>query len=227
MKNAHSIYILNSLKAKESLVASKLIPTNRKPSVQKWLNTASDEDIEALALDSGFNADTIITSDDIVLADMPTPSVTKTTDSKGNAIAINTVNLSLNKFNRVKVYNKEGFTGQFKMAYYFNYGEKSVKTQSKLLDKLLLANELHIEDEFLFKLDSIKITRVPAVGDNKGYSFYEGAVLEKDTEILEDAREGINKRENAIALMSKTAQEKINESTAELEIAKFHEMFPV
>jgi hypothetical protein len=158
---------------------------------------------------------------------MPTPSVTKTTDSKGNAIAINTVNLSLNKFNRVKVYNKEGFTGQFKMAYYFNYGEKSVKTHSKLLDKLLLANELHIEDEFLFKLDSIKITRVPAVGDNKGYSFYEGAVLEKDTEILEDAREGINKRENAIALMSKTAQEKINESTAELEIAKFHEMFPV
>ena len=30
-----------------------------------------------------------------------------------------------------------------------------------------------------------------------------------------------------LALMSKTAQEKINESTAELEIAKFHEMFPV
>ena len=106
MKKSQSIYITNSIKARESLFTNKLIPANKKASVTKWLNSASDEDIEALATDSGWNADTIITSKDIVVADAPASEMRAVTDSNGVVQSIEIVNLTFLRATPKKNYNK-------------------------------------------------------------------------------------------------------------------------
>jgi hypothetical protein len=225
MKKSQSIYITNSLKARESLFTNKLIPANKKASVTKWLNSASDEDIEALAIDSGWNADTIITSKDIVVADAPASEMRTVIDSNGDTQSVEIVNLTFLRATPKKNYNKNGWDGTFVLAFFFKYGSKTVKTHSKLLARMRKNGELVKGDTFPFKMDSITLTHVPANGNTKGYSFYEGATLEASVEAMEDTRAILDARELALAGMSKAAQLKIADVTADAEIKAFHEEF--
>jgi hypothetical protein len=227
MKNLHINYISESNKAKETLFNNKEIPKTSNASVAKWLKNATDEEIEALAIDSGYTEDTIIipntynTEDVIDVESEPMEAI----DSKGRPISVNVYNLPFLKTRNEDVYKAGVKTGQKIRSFIFAFGNATIKTYSNMLAVARSNGELLKGDIIPFRADTCELTHVPAKGDSKAYSFWQGATFEAGSEIMQDAREQAEEREEAFAEMSKEGQAKTLDRIAETESDDFLNRF--
>jgi len=225
MKTSQITFITNSLKAREILTKAKMIPSSSKANVATWLESASDEDIDAIARKADWTEDTVAVAKKDVKMTLPAGAVKESvtiTDSKGNDIAVDVVNCTLIRRARVWINPKDAprYRG---LVFRFRFGNTTIKTSSKLLEKAYADGELEKGDIIPFKFASIKLNVVPAdvkLGTD-AYSFYEGAILETGNEMLEDAREAVEARETDLASMSKGAQAKIEAQSDDRQVEAF------
>jgi len=219
MKTVQINFIANSLKAREILFTNKLIPAKRKSSVAKWLESASDDEIKDLAVESGWTEETIITSKDIK-TDVPVgveATDMTVTDSKGQTIVVPVYNLPFVKTRVEDIYKGGVKTGRKTKAFIFQFGDKTIKTYSNLLAEARKAGELHKGDIIPFNAETCKPEHVPAKNGNDAYFFWVGGTFEAGCETLQDARELREEREEEFASKSKEGQERILELTADAE----------
>jgi len=222
MKTSQITFIANSLTAREILTASKAIPSNRKSSVAKWLESASDEDIADIATQAGWSETANTPVADVVI-DSPEGATRETlviTDSKGNQVPVDVYQLPFTRTKREWIY-KGGVKDRRQIAFQFQFGNITIKTHSNLLVEMLKNGDLVKGDIIPFKADTCLPTHVPARNGNKAYTFWEGATLEAGSELLQDARESIEAREDDMALMSKEAQAMLTNMSAEAQVKAF------
>lgn len=225
MKTSQITFITNSLKAREILKKAKMIPTSSKANVATWLESASDEDIDAIARKADWTEDTVAVAKKDVKTTLPPGAVKESvtiTDAKGAEVAVDVVNCTL--IRRSRVWNTPKDAPRYRgLVFRFRFGNTTIKTSSKLLEKAYADGEFEKGDVIPFKFDSIKLKVVPADIKNgkDAYPFWEGAILETGNDMLEDMREAVEERETDLASMSKGAQAKIEAQSDDRQVDAF------
>jgi hypothetical protein len=224
--NAQISFILNSTKAKEELFNNGQISAKRKNLVKAWTESASEEEIENLAIECGWSENDIpaeVSTSVSVSADLPegvVEEIRDIVDAQGNPAQVKVYMLPYKRVKTQTFYPKDApaFKGQ---AFHFVFGNQTVRTNSKLFAHLVNTGEVEKGDLFPFRADSIKRTSVPAKGNRQAYSFLEGALLETSCEELENAREELEEKEAFEASMSREAQALLKERSAEAEVQAY------
>ena len=233
MKTRQITFIESSNKAKNTLFKTGLIPKESKQAVAKWLKTATDEEIEGLALDSDWEEDTIIIPSAIANT-IPTgvkKILAKIIASKGNPLSVEAYNLPFLKTRTEDVYHKDPVsgkgvkTGQKILAFIFTFGDQTIKTYSLMLMEAFRKGELEKGDIVPFKADSCKATHIPATSNSDSYHFWQGATLEAGSELMQDARAFIERRDAHFATMSLEGQLEVNARKATREADEFEALF--
>tara|TARA_R110000772_G_scaffold70328_2_gene154760 strand:- start:151 stop:882 length:732 start_codon:yes stop_codon:yes gene_type:complete len=228
-------YIQGSNKAKETLFTTDLIKKATKKDVGNWVkNVATDDEISALAIDSGWEVDADIIIPSAIANTVPSgvkKVIAKIVTSKGLKQDVGAYNLSFLKTRTEDVYHKDPVsgkgvkTGQKILAFIFNFGDQTIKTYSLMLMEAFRTGELAIGDIIPFKADSCNATHVPANGDNKAYHFWQGGTLEAGSELMQDARAFIERRDAHFATMSLEGQLETNARKASREADEYEAMF--
>ena len=183
----------------------------------------SDEEIESLAIESGWTAETVIVSSDIKT---DTPDGVETvdvaiTDSKGRSQSVQAHNLAFLKTRVEDIYKGGVKTGRKQLAFVFQFGTSTIKTYSKMLEEAYKKGELTRGDIVPFKADTCKPTHVPAKNGEPSYFFWEGATLEAGSDVMQDAREFTERRDAKFATLSAEGQAKVLETRATSEADAF------
>ena len=229
MKTVQINFIASSNKAKDTLFTNKLIDKASNAQVAKWLKTASDEEINDLAIDSGWTAEMVIVPSAIAntIPEGVEVADISIVDSKGRNQVVPSYNLPFLKTRTEDVYAKDPVTGKGKktgqkvLAFVFQFGEQTIKTYSLMLNEAYKKGELERGTIVPFRADSCKAEHVPAKNGQPSYHFWQGATLEAGSEMMQDARVFIERRDAKFATLSKDAQARVIDLSADKQAEAF------
>lgn len=191
-------------------------------SIKAWIDNASDIQVENLAKDCGFTADSMPKTSAPTLTGAAMENVEVETANGANA-SVPCYMLSVKKWDVSKSKSQSGkvtYTPVLKL----DLNGKTLSVHHELFRNDDVRASIVVGDVVPVRADSVTI--INGTGSNGvAYSTFRGAILEASISAIGQARAQLVEREIALAGMSKEAQQLVTGSSAEQEAKAFFAKF--